>query len=560
MKKTIFFFLVVTFCVNAQKELWGINNQNFSQLPGLIGKYDINGENGSVVHQFTFDALGYNPVSKLLLASNGKLYGTTIFGGLTTVNIPAGRGVLFEFDPILKKYRVVHNFEGSIGNYKSNLIEPIVGTLYGGNEKKVFKFDLAIENVSYLTGQANTDINGEIIKASNGFLYCHAFDVAICPGAVYVGNINPGTIIKVNLNNNSIQQVYQLPCDNSAGIRIWDLIEVAPNKLIGIAEGGGTFEKGTLFEFNTLTNTLIKKIDFYGETMGENPVDLIDGGNGKLYGVCQNGGPAAQFWKKGTLFEYNIATNAITTLYNFGPTSGGNDPSTNQSPISLLKTSTGNLVGMLDQTTPFLYNLTTNQITQTCQTNCNVYGLQNLIEICRKPSYQEFVVNTFAPEVGTAFNYNINNDNATTFVWKKGNTVLPLQTTGNLNFANVSLSDSGVYNCTMTNECGETITANLTINVTNLSIETIEDYRTFIALYPNPSKGNINLKYPENRGVKGLKYKITNLLGQTILEHNIEQKPNMTEIAIETAGFANGVYQVTLTTDKGNWFGKFIKE
>ena len=215
---------------------------------------------------------------------------------------------------------------------------------------------------------------------------------------------------------------------------------------------------------------------------------------------------------------------------------------------------------MCNQTKPFLYNLSTNQMTQTCVNNCNFYGLQNLIEICRKPSYQEFVVNTFAPEVGTAFNYNINNDNATTFVWKKGNTVLPLQTTGNLNFADVSLSDSGVYNCTMTNECGETITANLTINVTNLSIETIEDYRTFIALYPNPSKGNINLKYPENRGVKGLKYKITNLLGQTILEHNIEQKPNMTEIAIETAGFANGVYQVTLTTDKGNWFGKFIKE
>lgn len=567
MKKILLLMLFANFFAFAQKELWGVNGGDVIQTGGFIGKYDINGENGSIVHGFTSDINGIGPFSKLFMASNGKLYGTTTGGGINVSNPQNIFGVLFEYDIILNKYRVVYNFifGNSLFGYKSNFIEPISGILYGAIGNKTFKYETATETLTYLSGEAD-DLIIEIAKASNGYLYCRSSATSMCPNVAFIGNLNPGTIIKIDMNNSSIQKIYQHSCDTTTdGVSGYTgpLIEKISNKFYSINTYGGIegvpYSKGTLFEFNTLTNTFTKKIDFDGEILGENPVDLVDGGNGKLYGVCQNGGPAAQFWKKGTLFEYTVATNTINTLFNFGDTDS-NGIDTNESPISLLKTSTGNLVGMLNQATPFLYNLSTNQMTQTCLSNCPISALQNLIEICRKPSYQEFVVNTFAPEVGTVFNYDVNNDNATTFVWKKGTTVLPSQTTGVLNFASVTLNDSGVYNCTMTNECGETITANLTLNVSNLSLETIEDYRILIALYPNPSKGNINIKYPENRGVKGLKYKITNLLGQTILENDIISKPNMTQITIETDGFANGVYQVTLTTDKGNWFGKFIKE
>ncbi len=568
MKKIILLILFTNFLAFSQKELWGVNNQNVNGLAGIIGKYNINGENGSVVHTFNYNSNGNSPTSKLFMASNGKLYGTTVAGGLNSINNPQNAfGVLFEYDVILNKYSVKHNFivGNSLSAYKSNFIEPVSGILFGAIGTKVYKYELSTATLTFLSGEADYFIIN-IAKGSDGYLYCRSISTSMCPGAAFIGNINPGTLIRVDMINNSIQKINQFSCDNTiygAAGYTGPLLQPQINKFYSNNTYGGIpgniSGKGTLFEFNTLTNTLTKKIDFDGETMGENPVDLIDGGSGKLYGVCQNGGPAAQFWKKGTLFEYTIATNTINTLFNFGDTDS-NGIDTFESPICLLKTSTGNLIGMLDQTAPFLYNLTTNQLKQTCIGNCGIYGLQNLIEICRKPSYQEFLVNTFTSEVGAAFNYNINNDNATTFFWKKGTTVLPLQITGNLNFASITFNDSGIYNCTMNNECGETITANLTINVSNLSIETIEDYRTLISLYPNPAKGNINLKYPENRGVKGLKYKITNLLGQIILENEIVHKPNMTEIIIETTGFANGVYQVTLTTDKGNWFGKFVKE
>lgn len=187
------------------------------------------------------------------------------------------------------------------------------------------------------------------------------------------------------------------------------------------------------------------------------------------------------------------------------------------------------------------------------------FEINEPIEICLKPSYQEFIINTFTPAVGTVFTYDVVNTNATTYVWKKGSTLLPAQTSGVLNLPNITTNDTGVNTCTMTNECGTTITANLNINVVNLAVDTVDDYKKLISLYPNPTKGLLNLKFQENLGLKGIKYKITNLLGQVIVENDISTS-NKNVLVIDTSSFANGLYQLTPVTDKGNWNGKFVKE
>jgi Secretion system C-terminal sorting domain len=351
-----------------------------------------------------------------------------------------------------------------------------------------------------------------------------------------------------------------------------NLIEIGNGKLYGTAYGGGVFAgfPGTLFEFDINTNILTKKIDFDGNLLGANPYPLVNGGNGKLYGVCRNGGTnvftnpnngITYTTHNGTLFEYTPATNVINKLYDFGPTNtNGILADSGSNPISLMKTSNGYYMGTGEQN-PFKFDPADNTVVNTINSNIpfNTNRLLNFIEICRKPSYQEFVVNTLSPAVGTAFTYDVNNTNAATYVWKKGTTVLPTQTTGVLNLPSVTLNDTGIYTCNMTNECGTTITANLNINVTNLAVETVDDYKTLISLYPNPTKGIINLKFPENRGLKGIKYKIINLLGQIIIENDISAS-NKNELTIDTSSFANGVYQLMLITDKGNWNGKFVKE
>lgn len=555
--------MTVSFYSVAQKELWGVYTGNYNdQNYGLIGKYDINGENGTIIHQFYNDNFGANPVSRLIQASNGKLYGTTSNGGSTPPFFTEGLGVLFEYDLILNKYRVLYSFEND-NDKNANLIEISPNLLIAGFRNIIYKYDIQSETVTFLPGYLLNAV-GDFELSSNGFIYSSSMPAGLCPSPS-PSNQHKGAILKVNSTNNTFQSVYNLNCDDSDGVGIASkLLEVQPNKLFGICQVGGLYYDnntadgygGTLFEFNTQTNTFTKKIDFDNINLGKVPTKMIDNGNGKLYGICYQGGDAtADLYLGGTLFEYTIATNTISKLVTFG----FNPPLTftQKNPIDLIKTSNGFLVGVCQEGGTFKFNPIDNTIVANFFSAINI---NNLTEICRKPSYKEFVVNTYTPEVGSTFTFDLHNDNATSFVWKKGTTILPSQTSGVLNIANITLADTGVYTCTMTNECGETVTMNLNINVTNLATETIDDYKKLISLYPNPTKGIINLKFPENRGLKGVSYKITNFLGQTIVEHAVVSKPNITELSIDTSSFSTGVYQLSFTTDKGNWYGKFVKE
>ena len=102
---------LITITTYAQKELWGVNNDTYVPLSGAvyygnITKYDINGQNPEKMHEFN-SIDGSNPNCKLFLASNGKIYGTTLD---VVSNTPFSYSVFFEYDPILNKYRTISNF------------------------------------------------------------------------------------------------------------------------------------------------------------------------------------------------------------------------------------------------------------------------------------------------------------------------------------------------------------------------------------------------------------------------------------------------------------------
>ena len=588
--KNLFFISLFTICTTffafAQKELWGINSGIDLPLQiggyyGNISKSDINGENPALIHEF--DSIhGYRPKGRLFLASNGKLYGTTALGGNRLqigFDLYTSIGVVFEYDLILNKYRVVKYFDwnetlpdGELagGQPQIGLLEPLTGQLYGATGNRIYKYDIGTETVTFYNKLPY--INGffsELMKASDGNLYGTSVD-SFCPLLTSTGYKN-GCVVKFNMTTNNLSVLHPLNCNTALEgfFPYCQLVEITPGKLLGVTYNGGINQQqfgqpqntaGILFEYNFLTNTYIKKIDFNGFTIGGIPNNLINGGNGKIYGLCQEGGapqtcnPVNNF---GTLFEYAYLTNTLEIKKYFNQC--GNNV---QYPISLVRTSTGHFIGSSNYPGTFKWSPNTNVITSTDYNillPINAQNNSNFIEICRKPSYQEFLTNTYAPEVGSTFTYNIQNTNATTYVWNKGATVLPAQTTGILNLQSVTTSDTGIYTCTMTNECGTTVTANLTINVSNLGTDTIDNYKQQITLYPNPTKGVFNLKFPENRGLKATSYKITNLLGQIMEEKDIS-KSTKSELTINTASYANGVYQITLVTDKGNWNGKFIKE
>jgi hypothetical protein len=91
------------------------------------------------------------------------------------------------------------------------------------------------------------------------------------------------------------------------------------------------------------------------------------------------------------------------------------------------------------------------------------------------------------------------------------------------------------------------------INVTGTNLGVKENTLNKLALYPNPTKDILNLKLPEVQDFEIINYSITNMLGQTVYK----DFKNYQEV--DVASFSDGVYQVVIETNKGNWTGRFVK-
>lgn len=93
--------------------------------------------------------------------------------------------------------------------------------------------------------------------------------------------------------------------------------EVYSNSLYCGMSEGGLNDDGIIAEYNTLSNTWIKRADLYtiGGRFLEGSLTLY---NNKLYGVCDYGGNGDE----GILFEFNPANNVLTKLHDFDSITG----------------------------------------------------------------------------------------------------------------------------------------------------------------------------------------------------------------------------------------------
>ncbi|PTT24467.1 leucyl aminopeptidase [Chryseobacterium sp. HMWF028] len=90
--------------------------------------------------------------------------------------------------------------------------------------------------------------------------------------------------------------------------------------------------------------------------------------------------------------------------------------------------------------------------------------------------------------------------------------------------------------------------ATTTSNLLNTK-ETVQSTAEAIRVYPNPAKDLITIEFQQK--VKQFKVEINDMTGNTILNVENEEK-------INTSGLKNGVYMVTIKTDKGNTTKKII--
>jgi len=114
------------------------------------------------------------------------------------------------------------------------------------------------------------------------------------------------------------------------------LIENNDGKLYGMATQGGVDGKGNIYSFDPTNSNYTKLKDFMRPNGGEASGSLIQGHDGKLYGMTPEGGINGE----GVIFSFDTVTNVYTKLHDFIFATGTHPCG------SLLQISDGKLYGL----------------------------------------------------------------------------------------------------------------------------------------------------------------------------------------------------------------------
>lgn len=285
---------------------YGIESTNSGTI---IYEYDYRNNEHTQLHTL---GSGFFPSGQLLEANNGKLYGMTRIGGSTN------QGILFEFDLLTNTYSVKIEFNGSNGSIPyGSLIEVSNNKLYGltseggsSNKGILFEYDLLTNTLTKkidFNGNSNgSNPRGSLIQASNGKLY----------GVTFTGGTsNNGTLFSFSLTNDSLSTLINFNSLNGAN-PFESPMQASNGKLYGYCSKGGIGNNdGVLYEYDILTDSLFIKKDLFALD-GSQPLGILtEMPNGLLYGLTPYGGA----FSRGVLFEYNIITNSYTKKIDFDP-------------------------------------------------------------------------------------------------------------------------------------------------------------------------------------------------------------------------------------------------
>ena len=297
-------------------KLYGMTSGGGSYSTGTLFELDPVNNEYTVLKNLDAASDGGNPVGSLI-ESGGKLYGMTTYGGNYNT------GVLFEFNPVGNVYTVLKHLDvTNDGGYPlGSLIESsgkLYGmTTYGGSNNAGVLFELdPVGNVytvlKHLDGTNDGGYPYGSLLESGGKLYGMTN---------YGGNNYYGTLFEFDPVGNVYTVLKHLDYTNDGGYPYGSLIE-SGGKLYGMTNSGGNFNYGTLFEFDPASNTytVLKHLDYY--TDGGYPNGSLLESGGKLYGMTPSGGS----FDYGTVFEFNPTGNVYTVLRHLDYSNDGGYP------------------------------------------------------------------------------------------------------------------------------------------------------------------------------------------------------------------------------------------
>lgn len=285
---------------------------------GTIFSYNPITNTKTVHYNFGLLSDGMFPLGGFIKHTNGLLYGTTNLGGII------GLGTIFSYNATTNIKNIVHHFSGSTYSDGSlprgNLMRGVNGKLYGTtmnggihNQGTIFSYDPATNiynNLHSFSGYTYYD--GEqpmagLVQVTNTKLY---------GTTIYGGQYNEGTIFSFDITLNTKNTEWSFGSTSTNGRLPWcQLLYATDGLLYGTTTDGGN-GYGLIYNYNTATHLLTNLYTFSGTTDGRIPHSLMQVNNGLMYGLLERGGS----YDAGTIFVYDSINNIGLSIYNFSST------------------------------------------------------------------------------------------------------------------------------------------------------------------------------------------------------------------------------------------------
>ena len=292
-------------------KLYGTTYQGGSNDYGVIFSFDPSCFTYTKLKDF--DGInGRNPNGGLVQASDGKLYGMTSAGGSSSV------GVIFSYDPSSSTYTKLKDFDyyNDGGNPNGSLMQASDGKLYGitiyggsGGYGVIFSYDLSSSIYTILKDFDGTNGYpfGNLIEASDGKFY----------GTAAAGqNYGPGVIYSFDPSSSAYTKLMDFDFVNGAE-PYGSLIQASDGKLYGMTRSGGISDSGVIYSFDPSSSTYTKLHDF-DSTNGSYPTgSLVQASDGKLYGTAGGGSN-----NNGVIFYFDPSSSTYTKLQDYNGANG----------------------------------------------------------------------------------------------------------------------------------------------------------------------------------------------------------------------------------------------
>ncbi len=272
---------------------------------GTVFQINKDGSGFAVIHSFGATAEdGRQPYAGLLLASDGKLYGTTATGGTNSA------GTIFQLNIDGTGYGTLYTLQTSDGKQPTaGLIEGNDGKLYGtalqggvNNAGTIFRLNKNGTGFEKLR---------DFVAATGGFPYAalrEGTDGLLYGATTDLSSTNYGTLFRMNKDGTQFQKLKQFGLPGTDGLQpIGQLVEGLDGRWYGTTIGGGvTNLGGVAFRINKDGSGFVKLRSFNPDNGDGNYVvsSLFMGSDGRLYGTTLQGPQPVNL---GTVFALQVS-------------------------------------------------------------------------------------------------------------------------------------------------------------------------------------------------------------------------------------------------------------